>query len=185
MNRSILICLTLFGISAFAQDRPGHFVVEHGKPWAYLRLDHVGPRKPLFDGEPEVGIWLRLVNNCELPIMLFTLGNDSKNSGSVVLDEVVPAQIFTIGTSVPTTEQEADRPVPPAGYYPKGADLLSVVTLSPGKELLFSVPRNHVSKMWNLRVQFFLKVGDSSIPAGPLCYVEFSERELLEELRGR
>jgi hypothetical protein len=175
----LVICVTLINLSGFAQAEHDDFVLARDKPWAYLRLDHVGPRKPVFAGEPETGIWLRLVNNCHLPIMLLTLGDDSKNPGVVVLDEVVPIDVFTISGSAPLgPPRQSDRPKPPAGYWGRGADLLHVATVSPGEDLLFSVPRNHVSELWNLRLQFSLKVGNSSVPTGPVCYVEFYESEI-------
>ncbi len=172
-----VICLMLFNLSGLAQEKPSDFVLVHGKPWAYLRLDHVGPRKPLFKDEGEVGIWLRLVNNCRLPIKLLTMGKDPNNEGVVLLDEVVPFNGFTI-SSAPDLYPPKVLPTPPSGYWGRGGDILKVATVSPGQDILFSVPRNHIGKDWSLRLAFFLDVGTSSVPTGPPCYVEFSESEL-------
>jgi hypothetical protein len=68
------------------------FLVDPSKPYVYLELDHVGPRKPLREGEPDIGIWLRLKNNCKLPIVVIALGATPRSPGEVVslVDEVVP-----------------------------------------------------------------------------------------------
>jgi hypothetical protein len=175
-----VICLTLFSLLGLAQEKPSDFVLDHGKPWAYLRLDHVGPRKPFFRGEGEVGIWLRVVNNCRLPFKLFTMGAGSDGQGELLLDEVVPVEEgFTISSSIPSEPpQQADRPRPPAGYWGREPDLVHVATVNPGEDILFSVPRDHVGKQWYMRVEFFLDVGSSPVPTGPPCYLELSEGDL-------
>jgi hypothetical protein len=67
------------------------FVIDPSKPYVYLEVDHVGPRKPLRDGEPATGIWLRLKNNSRLPIVIMVLGASPSDSGEAlsVVDEVV------------------------------------------------------------------------------------------------
>ncbi len=68
------------------------FLIDSSKPYAYLELDHVGPRKPLRDGEPNVGIWLQLRNNCKLPIVIVAVvvSTDASREVITVQDEVVP-----------------------------------------------------------------------------------------------
>jgi hypothetical protein len=66
------------------------FLIDPSKPYVYLELDHVGPRRPLREGEPGTGLWLRLKNNCRLPIVVMAYG--SLSAGDEVLsvaDEVV------------------------------------------------------------------------------------------------
>jgi len=50
------------------------FLVDPHKPYVYLEVDHVGPREPRTLGEPNIGIWLRLHNNCIVPITVHTFG---------------------------------------------------------------------------------------------------------------
>jgi hypothetical protein len=68
------------------------FVIDSSKPYVYLELDHVGPREPLRGGEPTAGLWLRLKNNCKLPIVVVTIRSSSQNSikTPTLQDEVVP-----------------------------------------------------------------------------------------------
>jgi hypothetical protein len=68
------------------------FLFDPSKPYVYLEVDHVGPRKPLRDGEPDTGIWLRLKNNCTLPVVVIASGVPAKSADEAlwVEDEVVP-----------------------------------------------------------------------------------------------
>jgi len=180
MALRIAICLALFNLPSLAQEKPSDFVLDHSKPWAYLRLDHVGPRKPVFRGEGQVGIWLRLVNNCRVPFKLFSLGPGPDDQGVLLLDRVVRPEVgFTISSSIPLEPTpEADQTRLPAGYWGRGSDLPHIVTVNPGEDVLFSVPRDHVGPQWDMRLEFFLDDGRSSVPTGPSCYVSFSESEL-------
>jgi hypothetical protein len=82
------------------------FLVDPSNPYVYLAVDHVGPRKPLRDGEPDTGIWLRLKNNCALPVVVITSGVPDERSGQAlwVEDEVVPnrpsAGTESMGTAI-------------------------------------------------------------------------------------
>jgi len=69
-----------------------NFVIDASKPYVYLEIDHVGPRKPMREGEPNVGIYLHLTNNCALPIVIVKFEDspaDPKTAISIE-DEVVP-----------------------------------------------------------------------------------------------
>jgi hypothetical protein len=65
------------------------FVVDKSKPYVYLRFDHVGPRKPVQDGEGNVGLWIRVVNNCRIPIVLQSFSMPPGTAGVGLFDEVV------------------------------------------------------------------------------------------------
>ena len=74
------------------------FLLDANKPYVYLEVDHVGPRKPLRNDEPTMGIWLHLKNNCRLPIVVLAIGDQSGNSALSLEDEVVPnAEVFGAG----------------------------------------------------------------------------------------
>jgi hypothetical protein len=68
------------------------FLIDPSKPYVYLELEHPGPRKPLRDGEPDIGIWLRLKNNCTLPVVVMASGVPAESAGEAlwIEDEVVP-----------------------------------------------------------------------------------------------
>jgi hypothetical protein len=68
------------------------FLIDPSKPYVYLEVDHLGPRKPLRDGEPGTGIWLRLKNNSTLPVVVIASGVPAESAGEAlwIEDEVVP-----------------------------------------------------------------------------------------------
>jgi hypothetical protein len=68
------------------------FTIENSKPYVYLAIDHIGPRKPLRDGEVGSGIWFRLTNNCKIPIVVIASALDTQKTdqASWVSDEVIP-----------------------------------------------------------------------------------------------
>ena len=71
------------------------FLIDATKPYVYLEVDHVGPRTPLRNDEPKIGLWLHLKNNCKLPIVVLVIGErkvDPKE-GIALQDEIVPDPI--------------------------------------------------------------------------------------------
>jgi hypothetical protein len=157
------------------------FVLNSAKPYVYLQFDHVGPRKPLRDGESNIGLWLRIVNNCRAPISVPTFGLTSGDAGVGVFDEVVPdvmnAVVINSG-AIDLSEGSASSSAPihpPRGY---SAEVFSTTRVLPGKDLLFSVPINHVGDQWFMRVRFVLDVNKPSVGTGPYTYLEFSKTEL-------
>ena len=71
------------------------FVIDPNRPFVYLRFDHMGPGIRRSEGEPSSRIWLRLVNNCRVPIIVSTFGvPDGSPKGEIgVMDEVVPVVV--------------------------------------------------------------------------------------------
>ena len=70
------------------------FVLNPAKPYAYIVFDHAGKRTPLGNGENKYGYWLRLVNNCRLPIAVtvFSRNYPNREVGTVLFDRVVKIQ---------------------------------------------------------------------------------------------
>ena len=93
---ALSLCL-IFAASNNAQVNKGdgqdhrQFLIDVSKPYAYLEVDHVGPRKPVRDTEPDVGIWLRIRNNCRLPIAVVAVEMQAKDGrdGIILEDEIV------------------------------------------------------------------------------------------------
>jgi hypothetical protein len=90
-------CVSFSGVSAEpdnanAATQVPDFLIDLSKPYVYLEVDDVGARKPLREGEPNVGIWLHLVNNCRLPIVIVALEVPpaDPNAPISIEDEVVP-----------------------------------------------------------------------------------------------
>jgi hypothetical protein len=180
--RKLAAILLIAVATVCAQNPETGFVLNRSKPYVYLQFDHVGPRKPLHEGEPSTGLWLRIVNNCKVPISVRTYGVTTGDIGAGVLDEIIPvdqgievqadygeATVSTYGG--PTQETANRRPENiPEGY---SAELSSMTRVLPGTSLLFSVPRNHVSRDWFLRVKFALAVSPPSVGPGPFTELDF------------
>jgi len=92
--------------------------IDLSKPYVYLEMDHVGPRKSLRDGEPDMGIWLVLKNNSRLPIVVISSksSNDRTDEPLWVGDEVVP--------NVPPSGTES--PGAGIGYQPGQEELTDI-----------------------------------------------------------
>jgi hypothetical protein len=129
---------------AVAQISSSNFEIDDTKPFVYLKFDHLGSRKPVNDSESSKGLWLRLVNNCRLPISISVLDPGTGDPGVIVNYEVVPVP----GWNVPDSEQRKKMP------FGLEADIGTLVTISPGGSLLFSVPAESVTAQWYIQVRF-------------------------------
>jgi hypothetical protein len=130
--------------SGLAQLSAKNFEIDKSKPYVYIKFDHLGDRKPANDWESTKGLWLRLVNNCRLPIGISVLGLGTGDPGVAVNFEVVP----TAGRDAPDSEQRKKMPF---GY---AADIGTLMTIPPKGDLLFSVPAESVTKQWYIEVRF-------------------------------
>jgi hypothetical protein len=178
MNRFALL-LFAFPVCLSGQIASNDFVLDQSKPWVYVKFDHIGPRKPAAADEGTTGLWLRIVNNCRIPIKVRASGPPEGDPGTAVEDEVVPAepmlQIFSSGGEgdrIRREEEEKEKALKrkPNGY---GFEVSGVATIQPGKELLVSFPREHVSEWWYLRVRVALAVSPQAASLGPFTYLEF------------
>jgi len=82
--------------------------------------------------------------------------------------------------------QTAEVEKMPGGYM---MDVGSLVTIMPGKQILFSIPINHVSKRWHIEIpfEFDLPKGkgsrDPKVSLGPSMIIEYSMEDLPPEFR--
>jgi hypothetical protein len=70
----------------------------------------------------------------------------------------------------------------PAMKVPEGysSEVSSVTTVPSGESILFSVPSNHLSPNWYLRVRFMLAVSPSRIGDQPYSFADFRWEQLPE-----
>lgn len=189
------------------------FVFDTNREFVYLKFDHLGKGIKRWDFEPETRIWLRFVNNCNVPINLRTYGEpDGSPTGEVgVMDQVVedPPRFMQVITDedapapkVWTSLDPADLPAqnslaakkqgveesatPPPGYW---FEVGSQLTVRPGKEVLFSVPVDQLGKKWHVEIPFEFEVPEGKIPRDPLIgglpvmHLEYSRYHLPEAAR--
>jgi hypothetical protein len=136
------------------------------------------------EGEPSSRIWLRLVNNCRVPIIVSTFGvpHGSPKGEIGVMDEVVPVMVFGVTQGVgpvpliplspplgppmpehqPSTKGEVDKM--PSGYM---FDVGEAESIPPGADILFSVPSNHVGKQWYFEIPFRFDLPQGKGPRDP------------------
>ena len=189
MKSAWILCLFLIsGLQTFAQaSSASPFVIDRSKPYVYLKFDHVGPRKPLQSGEPEVGLWLSVVNNCHLPVVFKSFSMPPGVPGMGLMDEVIEdtpgLQIFPTpeeGKQIERREKERKAKHKPEGY---SSEVSGIARVQPGGELLFSVPINHVDSDWHMQVEFALDLDNASISSGPFTYLPFYVWDIPKEAR--
>lgn len=149
------------------------------KPFAYIEFDHTGGRQAEADNEPSQGLWLRLVNNSVFPILVRVHNSETVSDRIIVEDVVTSYQIRRIPKSGPI-----DYGPMPKGYT-SALDVAGTDRVDPGKEIVFSVPLNHVSPAWYLQVpfQFDLPLTEHGA-AQPVCYAAFEWDNIPEKSRG-
>lgn len=187
------LCLIVVGIlsAANAQNTASQsFVLNEAKPYVYIAFDHAGNRKPLGPGESTRGFWSKFVNNCRVPITVGTFETGTGDPGIGVFHDVVsyessrvkgypgpqaetPLKAAGDGPSEPATK-------PPEGYY---AEVSSTTTIAPGESILFSVPSNHLSPNWYVRVRFTLAVSPNRIGDQPYSYADFRWEQLPDSVK--
>jgi hypothetical protein len=198
------LVLTLLAPVTQAQRFSDRFIIDATKPFAYVRFDHVARRKHPSRNEFPTGLWLRLVNNCRLPIAVTANGPEPGEPGVTVEYDVVPILIsgFPVlgrfsGPSESARSSQVESPSDMNEKPPKGhsADVVSRLAIPPGGNLLFSVPFNAVKECrhlsgpkpftpcWYVQVPFhFLLPGALSVQE-PKILVDFGWEDLPEEVR--
>jgi hypothetical protein len=177
-------CLMIFAVAfcthLIGQQPISDFVLNPSMPYVYVKFDHVGPRHPLREGEGQVGLWLRIVNNCRVPIKVPTFGLTTGDPGVGVLDEVVSDVLTTSVSAEPDELNPSAAGASVSSSHPQGysAEVFSLTRVLPGKDLLFSVPINHVSDNWFMRVRFVLDVDKPSVGTGPYTYLNFFKTQV-------
>ncbi len=185
----------------------GSFLLDQSKPYVYLEVDHIGAREPRNEEEPNIGIWLRLHNNCAIPIVIRTFGippNGSKGEigvlDNVVLnprqpvgDGVVSYGTWPKGMSAPdvsavlgapgtTTKsalsQSGERKANDAMPYGYRFPTSSSVALAPGQSVYFSLPRNHVSDSWHVEIPFRFDLKVRSLLRTPDNFIALYQGDL-------
>jgi hypothetical protein len=185
---SLLLVFGFWTLSMTAQpanvkghSSDGRFRLSEGRPYVYLQLDHIGPRTPRDNSEPLQGLWIRLDNNCSVPIVVNTFGvpPNSPPAEIGVLDTVVANPSVTGEQDVRLENgQEALAALPPQTGEPQPGSnaqssntpskkheneqmphgymfpVSSSVTILPGHSIYFSVPINHVSRNWHFAIPF-------------------------------
>lgn len=155
--------------------RTVNLALDSTKPIVYIAFDHAGPRQPVEQGEPDQGLWLRLVNNSALPIEVRANGTATDPEMTILPDTITRRM-------VPISMSSAVREKMPRGYsYGMG----TLITIDSGKSLVFSVPANHVSPAWFLQVPFYFSLPPEKEGVQPVCLAGFVWEDVPEAHRTR
>jgi hypothetical protein len=183
------------------------------RPYVYLEFDHIGPRIPRREDEPQQGIWLRLHNNCTEPIEVRTFGvppksdpeeiglfddvvmnaidsSESIGSASSSLTETGPSIVTTPFGQLPAQPQSPHVPVPvvrdtTVGSKPNGYmfHVGSFMTIRPGGNIYFSLPVNHVAQSWHFEIPFRFALRRSGPYREPDSHLAFFLDDVPESVR--
>jgi hypothetical protein len=162
-----LLCVVSTTLLAQSTKTNNSFLIDVNRPFVYVKFDHIGRGAPRSADEPNSRIWLRLTNNCRIPILVRANGvPDESPKDEVGLEwRVVPnptiqgmVSFSPSGKDQPQTGQKAEIQKSglkadeiPAGYM---EEVASLVTIGPGEEVLFSMPVNHLGKRWHVEIPF-------------------------------
>lgn len=157
-------------------QRQASFLLDRNKPFVYIEFLRVGKREPLREAEVSTGMWLKIVNNCRVPIEFMAYGgnaNEATPNEEVVYDEYQGVVVTTpAGQQSPPPQRP--RSEMPGGYM---SDVGSNYILDSGKSLTFSVPINHVAQDWHIEIPF-----DFALPNTPCCQPKMSAVFFLDEV---
>jgi hypothetical protein len=181
--------LLLSASSLAAPGQESGFVIDNSRPWIDIAYRKMGKRIPVFPTESEHGLWLALRNNCRYSIWvetLETLDEPNKNEGTLLVHDVVPVVTSIYSTPLPPGAPAAKilanaKLDKPPGYALPG-DFAIGAEVKPGKELLFSVPLESVTRKWFIRIQVDFKIpGDRGVQ--PLVFVDFEFWQLPKDVQ--
>lgn len=200
----LLLCVVTTTLVAQGTKTNKGFLINVNRPFVYVKFDHIGQGAPRSVDEPNSRIWLRLTNNCRIPILVRANGvPDESPKNEVGLEyEVVPSPTLRgmasfspsqkgrpqTAQSGETQESETKADEIARGYM---EEVASLVTIGPGEEVLFSMPVNHLSKRWHVEIpfEFELPKGKGSrdpINGGiPVMVVQYSLWDLPSKSRAQ
>ncbi len=179
----LAILMTLSMPVSRNQAKTHGFVIDSSKPYVFIDFDHVGDRKPLSESESRWGLWLRIVNNCRVPIIVDTFDLGTGDPGLGVFYDVVPVRSHTgyVTASGEVHSSEGPKSVP-QGYYFSN-QTISHRVIPPGGNILFSIPSNHVQPEWYLQVKFQFESPSTSAGRQPISLLEFLWSDIPERFR--
>jgi hypothetical protein len=71
----------------------------------------------------------------------------------------------------------------PTGYFSAVYDVYHLLIIGPGKDLIFSVPANHLAPSWDIQIPFQFSLPAVKQGVQPLCYAIFTWEDLPESYR--
>ena len=179
--------MLLTALLGAAQVKTTGFLIDSTKDYVYLQFDHLGNRERIGDDAVSKGVWIRLVNNCRVPVIVATFDPGTGDPGMGIYDEVVPSVAkgpllhLEGGKNAPSQPSKHTVTKMPQGY--SLPDTFSTTRISPGESILFSVPANHVGPSWSIQIQFYLAPSKEAYGSGPYSVLSFDWVDIPEQFR--
>jgi hypothetical protein len=181
----LLPVLSVSGTPLLSQTSKTHseFLINVNRPFVYVKFDHIGTGAPRSENEPSSHIWLRLTNNCRIPILVLANGVPDESPKDevgvqydVVRDHEIQGAIVSFSQSsvaeISESEKGKDQQESKAAAeeVPRGYmfDVASLVSIEPGRDILFSLPVNHLSKKWHIEIPFEFELPKGKGPRDPI-----------------
>ena len=141
---ALIFCSLLFASTLLAQSsrlkRPeitsANVRLIKSKPHLFISFQREGQSSPLYEGDSNRRVWLRLNNNSKWSIM-FCAGPIDKEYGE--LEVVYQLEGVDSSVNLPST---------------RSSDTCGYRTLRPGKSILFSIPREHLADGLAIRIRY-------------------------------
>jgi len=187
LQSAVLSGMLLTALLGSAQVKTTGFLIDSTKDYAYLKFDHLGNRQRIAGDEVSEGLWIRLVNNCRVPLLVATFNPGTSDPGIGVYDEVVPAAAKRPKLHLEGGKNGPSQPPTPRGtLMPQGysqPDVFSITEISPGESILFSVPANQVGPSWSIQIRFYLAPSKEAYGTGPYSVLSFDWVDVPEQFR--
>jgi hypothetical protein len=183
--RILLPVLCVLGTPLLSQTTKtrSEFLIDVNRPFVYVKFDHIGTGAPTSEDEPNSRIWLRLTNNCRIPILVHANGVPDESPKDevgvqygVVRDPEIQLPIMSFpqssvaGTSESEKGKDQQKAQATTEEVPRGYmfHVASLVSIEPGTGILFSLPVNHLSKKWHIEIPFEFELPKGKGPRDPV-----------------
>jgi hypothetical protein len=186
---TLVVASTQLVSQASNQQQGDSVLLRKDRPSVYIEFERSGKAPPLFKGEREERIWLRLHNNARWAIAFCSLSVESQYGEIAVVHSVnryPPSAGDSAGSekrpsgSRPSAKVRTAKEFskPPEGY--SAGDTCTPYDLNSGKSVVFSVPRSHLGKGLYVEFEFWpeWENRDNEIGDFPQSYVSFGHSQL-------
>jgi hypothetical protein len=186
MQRSLCLQAVLILVTmsiGHAQEKARlQFVLNPDRAYLYIQFDHFGPGASRSENEPRNRVWLRLVNNCAIPIEVrvngFPEGHQPLDEVAIN-DEVIPDRPYLKIERSPMagSMSVARERTPSPGYE---SEVSSSHPVLPGQTILFSLPTTQFADDWHIEIpyEFVLPGGKGPRPeeigGTPVMFISYA-----------
>lgn len=187
----LIFLSTVSALQESSQNKNGSILIRKDRPSVYIEFQRSGKAPPLFEGEKEERIWLRLYNNTRWAIA-FCSFSVKDAYGAIGVVHKVKEYPTSIGgdegevrgrrgserRSLPKDINQNESTKTPKGY--STWDTCTPYSLDSGKSVAFSIPREHLGKDLYIEIEFWpeWENRDNELGDFPQSYVSFGSLQL-------